>query len=513
VKPVSGARRALLGAVWLSTTGYTSFVLNFGVTLLLVRFLFPKDFGQFALASSLVDLLSIITAFSFSQGIIQMQDAPEVAETAYVLSRRLYWGMLVGGGLLCLALSRHYPGVFIPLFFSLFAVRNLTLFSYVYSAQLEKVFSYNQLSMVRLVTSVASIITALALAHGGAGVWSLLGREVVLSAGALIGNRVVSRWRYRGGYNHETARRLWQFGWQMFVTRGLETLWYRADTALLGVLSGTVVLGFYDRARYLAEFGHYIVSFGAVQVAYPVYARLQGRADAVAYAYRLTHGLLVRLMFPVLVWLALFPRELVGLLYGAGQRWNETATILPWLAIFGFVYPVAENVKVLLTGIGRVDQAVRFRVVQLAVSLPLLVPAIRLWGPTGAAAVMTLSEVVGLGSSYLSLKREIGSLSLHGYLRPLIAAAVAGGVIASSRALHVLPWTGRAGFAANLAASGALYVVCLLIFDRQQLQEHLAALISAFQGEALPVTSVAPADGNGQVLDAKAAPVGSDDPR
>jgi len=45
------------------------------------------------------------------------------------------------------------------------------------------------------------------------------------------------------------------------------------------------------------------------------------------------------------------------------------------------------------------------------------------------------------------------------------------------------------------------------------LQEHLAALISAFHGEALPVTSAAPANGNGQVLDAKAAPVGSDDPR
>ena len=513
MRAASGARRALLGALWLSTTGYMAFALNFGVTLVLVRFLFPKDFGQFALASSLVDLLSIVTAFSFSQGIIQMQDAPNVAETAYVLSRRLYWWMLAGGVVLCGVLSRHYPGPFIPLFFSLFAVRNLTLFSYVYQAQLEKEFAYNPVSIVRLVTSVLSIIVALGLARAGAGVWSLLGREVMLSGVALVGNRIASGWRYRGGYNHETAGRLWRFGWQMFVTRGLETIWYRADTALLGVLSGTVALGFYDRARYLAEFGHYIVSFGAVQVAYPVYARLQGRADAVAYAYRLTHGLLVRLMFPVLIWLALFPHELVGLLYGAGTRWDETATILPWLAIFGFVYPVAENVKVLLTGIGRIEQAVRFRVVQLAVSLPLLVPAIHRWGATGAAGVMTLSEVVGLGSSYLSLRREIGSLALGGYVRPFVAAVVAGGTIAMSRTWHVLPWTGRAGFAANLAASGALYVVCLLLFDRQQLQEHLLALVAAFQGEALPTGAAEPGTSNGQIPAAAAEPVGSDDPR
>ena len=305
-------------------------------------------------------------------------------------------------------------------------MRNLTLFSYVYSAQLEKQLVYHQLSVVRLVTAVLAMVVTLAMARAGAGVWSLLGREVVLSGAALVGNRLASRWRYHGGYNPETALRLWRFGWQMFVTRGLETLWYRADTALLGILGGTVVLGFYDRGRYLAEFGHYIVSFGAVQVAYPVYARLQGRPEAVAYAYRLTHGFLVRLMFPVLIWLLLFPRELVGLLYGAGQRWDETAAILPWLAVFGFLYPIADNVKVLLIGIGRIRDAVKFRVVQLCVTLPLLAPAILHWGAPGAGAVMTLSEIVGLGSSYLSLRAEIGSLALGGYLRPAIAAAVGG---------------------------------------------------------------------------------------
>jgi len=499
VKPQSGARRALIGTVWLSGSGYLGFVLNLGVTLVLARILFPKDFGQFALAGSFVDLLSIITAFSFSQGIIQMPTAPQIAETAYVLSRRLYWGMLAVAAVLCVILSPHYPGSFIPLFFILFAVRNLTLFSYVYSAQLEKQLVYHQLSVVRLVTAVLAMVVALAMARAGAGVWSLLGREVVLSGAALVGNRVASRWRYHGGYNHETAQRLWRFGWQMFVTRGLETLWYRADTALLGILGGTVVLGFYDRGRYLAEFGHYIVSFGAVQVAYPVYARLQGRAEAVAYAYRLTHGFLVRLMFPVLIWLLLFPRELVGLLYGAGQRWDETAAILPWLAVFGFLYPIADNVKVLLIGIGRIRDAVKFRVVQLCVTLPLLAPAILHWGAQGAAAVMTLSEVVGLGSSYLSLRAEIGSLALGGYLRPAIAAAVGGGAVALSRTWHVLPWTGRTGFAANLAASGFLYVVCLALFDWQQMQEHLLALIAAFQGET-------PLSQNGGPAAADAAP-------
>jgi len=512
VKSQAPIRRALVGAVWLSATGYLAFIMNFGLNLLLARLLFPKDFGQFALAGSLVELLSIVAGFSFSQGIIQMQNEPGVIDTAYVLSLRLYGTLLISGGAIVALLSPHYPGIFLPLFFALLAARNLSLVSYVYSAQLERTFSYNQLSMVRLASTVLSIVLALALARAGAGVWSLLVREVALSVISLIGARIATGWRYhRGGYHPETARKLWRFGWQMFVTRALEVIWYRGDTALLGILLGTLVLGFYDRARFLAESGLNVVSFAAVQVAFPVYARLQGRPDAVTYAYRLSHGLLIRLMFPLLIWLALFPQELVGLLFGAGVRWAETAALLPWLAGFGFLFPLVENVKVLLIGTGGLRSALWTRVAQVVVALPLLVPAIKLGGPRAAAAVMGLSEVAGLIVGYRVLRSYVTGIYLQSYLRPALAAAVAGGTIAAGRALHLLPWSGRMGYAANLGAAAGLYIVCLILFDWREIQMQLVALLEGFRGESPselaevgrePATPSlgAPLDGEGQPL-------------
>lgn len=478
-----GIRRAFVGVVWLSASGYLSFVLNFGLNLLLARLLFPKDFGQFALAGSLAELLSLITGLSFSQGIIQMQDVPGIAETAYILNMRLYGALLLGGAGVALALLPHYPGRFIPLFYLLFAIRNLSNVTYIYSAQLERAFLYSQLSLVRLLSTLGSIVVALGLARMGAGVWSLLGREAALSGITLCGVWLASGWRYRGGYSVEAAKRLWAFGRQMFVMRALEVIWYRADTAILGLLAGTLTLGFYDRGRYLAEFGHYMVSFAAVQVAFPVYARLQERPDALTYAYRLSHGLLVRLMLPFLLWLALFPRELVGLLYGAGVRWAETAAILPWLAVFGFLFPVVDNIKVILNGIGRLREAVWIRLIQVIVAVPLLVPAILVGGARGSAVVMALSQVAGLIVGYRALRSQVKELYLRSYLRPGIAAAIAGGAIVAGRSLHILPWAGRAGYAANLGAVAALYLVCLLIIDRQQIQDYLAALVEGFRGQ------------------------------
>jgi O-antigen/teichoic acid export membrane protein len=482
VKPAP-IRRALFGALWLSATGYLTFMLNFGLNLLLARLLFPKDFGQFALAGSLVEILSLVTGFGFSQAIIQKQDAPQVVETAYVLSVRLYAALVAGAAVLAAALRPHFPGVFVPLFFALFVVRNLSVVSYVYSAMLERTFHYGQISRVRLTSAMVSLVVALALARAGAGVWTLLGRELALAVVTFVGLRGFSGWRYRGGYNVETARELWRFGSQIFATRALETIWYRGDTALLGVLAGTVTLGFYDRGRYLAEFGHYVVSFAAVQVALPVYASLAGRRQALTYVYRLSHGLLIRLMFPALIWLALFPREIVGLLYGAGVRWTETAAILPWLAAFGFLFPIAENVKTLLWGIGRLRDTMWLRLVQVAVALPLLVPAIRIGGPYGAASVMLVSELAGLAVGYRALRHQVTNLYLGTYLRPGLSAAVAAAAIAALRAFHLLPWVGRTGYAANLAAVATVYGVSLVLIDRQQLQEQLLALLSGLRGE------------------------------
>ena len=491
-----GIRQILIGIVWLSATGYAAFALNFGLNLVLARVLFPKDFGQFALAGSIVELSSLVTGFAFSQGIIQMQDAPAVAETAFILSVRLYGALVLCGAGVAALLARHYPGPFIPLFFALLAVRNLSLISYIYSAQLEKAFLYSQISLVRLLSTLASIVIALGLAHAGAGVWSLLGREVALSLVTLAGVRIASRWRYRGGYDPQTARRLWIFGWRLFLTRALEIVWYRGDIALLGILAGTLTLGFYDRGRYLAEFGHYVLSFGAVQVAFPLYARLQRSPDALTYTYRLSHGLLVRLMLPYLIWLAFFPRELVGLLYGAGARWAETAALLPWLAVLGFLFPLVENTKVLLTGIGRLREALRMRFVQACIALLALVPAIWLAGARGAAGVMALSEIGGLIIGYRMLRDQVGGLYLYSYLRPIFAALIAGGMLVAGRSLHVLPWSGRLGYAANLGASAALYVVCLLLIDRRQLQDQLGVLLEGFRGR-LPSALAELASGTG----------------
>jgi hypothetical protein len=96
---------------------------------------------------------------------------------------------------------------------------------------------------------------------------------------------------------------------------------------------------------------------------------------------------------------------------------------------------------------------------------------------------MGMSEIAGLWMAYTALRRHVIHLSLHLYARPAAAAVAAAGIVAAARGLHLLPWTGRMGYAANLGAAAGLYLAGLLLIDRTLLQEFLGAVLSALRGE------------------------------
>jgi len=425
---VSTAKRALVGATWLTAGGYLSFALNLAGNIILARLLFPRDFGTFALVGSAADLLMLIAGLSFSQGIIQMSSEPDIEDTAYLLTVWLIVILLIVGILTAgVVWVLRGPSIAI-LLLVVVGARQITILSYVYSAQLERAFRYRGLSGLRVASAIVSVTVGLLLASVGAGVWSLVGREAATILITYGGLRLLLRWRYGRRYNPQTARRLMGFSLRMLASRSLELINARADIFLLGLGAGTVTLGFYDRARFLAELGYYAVSFAAVQVAFPLYARFQADLPRLEAAYRLVHYFLVRVMIPVMVAMIVLPRDLVAMLYG--QRWDQAVGPLRWLAGYAFFLPILENTRVLLIGIGRLDDVVRVRMIQVLTIVLALVVFVPRWGAVGAGMAATLSAMTGIAMAYSALARRIpGPALVLTYLRPAIAGAGAGLIV------------------------------------------------------------------------------------
>lgn len=469
------ARRAVAGAAWLSSSGYTAFGLNFAANLILVRLLFPRDFGTFALASSAVELLSIFSGLAFSQGVIQLAREPDVEDTGYRMTLVLCGGLAALGIAVAGVLGVTRGPSIALLFLALFSVRLVSTLSYVYTAWLEREFQYRPLALIRLTATTAALGLVIALAARGAGVWSLVAREAMLVLITYAGLRLFTPWRYTGRFHRGTAQKLWAFGARMFVTRALEVVNFRVDVFVLGLLAGTVALGFYDRARFLSELGHYLVSFAAVQVAFPLYAKFKDDTERLAASYRIIHFFLIRAMLPVVLVLVIMPADVVLVLYGS--TWRDSIPALPWLAGYAFFLPILDNVKVLLTGTGRLREAMLVRLGQVVTVIPLLAIAIPLWGVRGAAAAMTLSTGVGVIVAYRFLRQRIPDLVLRMYARPVWAGVLVALVLVIGRPV-VLPAEGtRASSLIALAVLGVLYLGILTLLDRRELMANLQILV------------------------------------
>lgn len=461
-------RQAVSSVAWASLSAYVRFALSFVGNVLLARLLLPDDFGQFALASAIAEILFVVTAWNLPQGMIQLQNEPDVGDTAYVLSIFVAIGTVGIAVGISAGLLLFYPTKVVLVLVALCAVRACGVVSDVYAAHLERELRYKAFSIVRLLASNGSMVFGLALALIGWGVWSLVGRELIYFSLFLFGCGWASRWRFARRFNRATARRLVDFGFKTLLARGLESLYFRGDGLLVGSLAGTISLGYYDRARYVSESGHFTVNQGAVQVAFPLYSRLQGDCERLSWVSYQMQFVVARIMGLFALMLVLMPEQIVGFLYG--QRWLPAAEVLRWLAVYAFLSPVVDNAKVLLTATGLLWEAVKIRFWQLGVAIPGIVLGFVWFGVNGVAFGMSLGMFAGFLSSQYYARASVRVPISGVYVPPLICMSVTAGV-----------WYGIRLMLPVLSAYGLillpfLYVACLVAVNRNEILQLVRLL-------------------------------------
>ncbi len=419
---MSTARKAITGAFWLGGVSYVAFGISLIGNIILARLLIPEDFGMFALALALSELLYILSSFSFSQAVIQIQDEENVADMAYILSFALGAMLIVLALGLSPVLVHFYSKKVAILFLALSGAGFISLLAGVYGAQFQKEFEFKRLSFVRLISSSLSVVLAVGMAFYGFGVWSLLAMAVSRSIISFLVYRFASSWRFSWNIDRKILKKLFNFGYRMFFLRSLEIAYTRLDRLVIGTLGNTIMLGFYHQARYLADLGNVATAPGFFQVSFPTYAKYQKDNKRLSETYKIVNYFLVRIMGFFLLTFVLFPKELISLLYG--QKWIEAAPALQMFSIYAFFVPIFENMKALLIGKGQISEAAKARFFQVGSLIPLLILGILWKGLEGAVAATSLAMVIGVAGGFYYIKKFCIFSFREIYLKPLVVICV-----------------------------------------------------------------------------------------
>lgn len=333
-------RKVVKGIAWSAAQSWGSRAISYMVFLLLARLLDPAAFGLVAMASVFIAFADIFVDQGFSEAIVQRAKLERAhLDTAFWASLLTGLILLFVGVVVSTLVADLYEE---PSLAPIVSWLSLSfLFSALSSTQraiLKRNLSFKSLAVRTLLAAILGGVTGLSMALLGAGVWSLVGQNLVTS---LVGTLVlwqVSDWRPGFSISKRHFQELFVFGLHMVGAKFLNFFNRRADDFLIGYFLGPIVLGYYIVAYRLILVMTRLLTGVTQTVAFPTFSRLQNEPERIRHAFYTVTQLTSLISFPVFLGVAVTAPELVFVLYG--PQWDASVPVMQILAFIGILQSV-----------------------------------------------------------------------------------------------------------------------------------------------------------------------------
>lgn len=434
-------RQGYKAYIWDFAGRITTHGVGFVVSIFLARLLDPADFGLIAMVMVVIGIAGIFTDMGLASALIQRQHLLPVHYASV-----FYFNIAVGA---ILTLSTYFSATFISEFYhnisliplmqvvsSLFIINAMGA---VQSALLRKRLNYARLSKINLVASLMSGSAGVLLAFYGVGVWSLVVQS--LSQGIIYSLSIwwLSDWKPSMMFSFKALFQLWTFGFRLFLSALLETIFTRMDTIIIAKLFTPAALGFYNRAKSLDQMVVSYSSASIMSVLFPLLSKVQRDIPRFQNIIVRALGVIVFLTFLLLGELYLVAHEIIIMLFG--EKWLQSVEYFKILALSGFGFPVSALLVNVLSSRGNSKAFLRLEIYKKIIfSINLSIGFV--WGIEGYLYGLILVMLLGVFLNVQFVSKEI-FLPKSSLIKPIVLqmaiTAVAVGIVQNLNPEYDLP--------------------------------------------------------------------------
>ena len=477
--PVTALRaRAISGVKWTAASQVGRYFVQFASNIALAHILVPADFGLAAMATVPIGLTQVLRDLGTGPALIHKQNPSQL------LVASVFWATVAVGLVFGIAL------VFgAPLIAGLFGEPRLTVVvvgmapivvvstvGVVPLALLRKQLRFRELSIIEFLATIVGAASAIAVALGGGGVWSLVVHAVAMSTTLVLLSIRTSAYRPLMAFSWSALREVIGFSANLTGFNFINYFARNADNLLIGRFLGSEALGYYSFAYRIVIYPIQRIAQPISKVLLPVYAKLQGEERRMGRVHLQVMRGIAAFTFPLSLGVLAVAAPLVDSLLE--PTWRPIIVLMMILAPVAMAQSIGSTFGSIYQAKGRTDLQLRVGggiacliILSFVAGLP--------WGLTGVtlsyASVSLLLVPVGFWVPFrligLSLSRGLSSL-----LRPLAAAVV---MLVGTLVLgDVLPPTfDGVGRLAVLIIAGALcYLASSWAINRDQVCELVEVL-------------------------------------
>ena len=436
-------------------------MLSFASGIVLARTLTPADFGVFAIAAFVVGFAGMLADLGLHAALVQRATAPAERDlqTAFTLHQAAVAATITAlwiGAAWLPAMYRDAPAELVGL------VRLMSLDVLFMSwcrpseALLERSLRYDRLAPIDVSVTGVYASVAIALALGGAGVWSFGIAFVSATATRFALVYTAAPWRMRPAWDGHAARVLLGVGLPLQIGRVVAQAQYWVAPTLVAGTIGPAAAGLLQWAAGNGRKPLELLEYFA-RVSLPHFSRLQDDEREVERALVRYVGLFVLACGLWLAVLAVAGRDLVVFVYT--ERWLPAVTAMVLFAGVGLLVSVRVIVTAALAGLGRARLVAQVSVAAAVASLVASIVLVLRFGPIGVplgqlagAACVLPFLLAGLGAG--ATRRILAAASAA--VVP-IAVAVLVGLAASAMPLEAAPRGVLTAGLATLAYAAAVW--------------------------------------------------------
>lgn len=322
------------------------------VTLMLAGLLGPKAFGTVAMALLYVVFIEMLQRQGLLSALIQRRNLEDDhADTAF-------WFILAASSFLTAAsvyLSGWWADVndmpdLQAVVVALSALLPLNALVIVQEALMRRQLRFKELAVRTNTATLVGGLAGVALAFGGAGVWALVGQQLVTATLSLVILWYLSEWRPNLRFSVAAARDLAGFSSGAMLSGIAVFVNNRSDALLVGLMFGPVSVGLYRFAGRLIEMLIGVSGRALASVSLPELARLQDHPSELRSRVEDVLRLSTLSTVPLLGIAAACAQPLLRVM---GERWADAAVPLQILCVVGVVRAVQVADGPLLQAVGR----------------------------------------------------------------------------------------------------------------------------------------------------------------
>ena len=392
--------------------------MGFVVSIFLARLLEPADFGLIAMVMVIIGIAGIFSDVGLGTALIQRRRVRPIHYASV-----FFFNISVGALLTALT---YFSAPFIADFYNNVELIPLTqvislsfvigAFSAVQSTKLRKELNYALLAKMGFAASLVSGIVGVSLAFYGAGVWALV--ISTLTQGIVYNIIIwsVSHWKPSLAFSLKALMQLWAFGFRMFLSAVLDTIFTRLDIIIIAKLFPPATLGFFNRAKSLDQMVIAYSSGSLMSVLFPVLSKVQNDLPRFQQIIKKSLGVIIFVTFFLLGGLFLVSHELVIMLFG--EKWLTTVDYFKILVLSGFGYPVSALLVNVLSSRGNSKAFLRLEIYKKVIGVTNLAIAFT-WGIEGYLYGLFIVTVLAVYVNIIFVSKEI-SIPKWQMVKPIV---------------------------------------------------------------------------------------------